>query len=60
MGKTFRHQNKWYDDNESDNKKNKFQERRKKKLRKIVSKTERLSDNTDGSETDRDIEGTHI
>jgi hypothetical protein len=60
VGKTFKHRNKWYDDNDSQDKKNKFNDRRKKKLRKIVKQGERLSDNADGSETDRDVYNTHI
>ena len=58
MGKTFKHK-KWDDDYNSDQKKNKFSDRRKKKLRKIVNKTERLSDNADGTETDRDLYNPH-
>ena len=62
MGKTFRNKNKWYDDdlNENQRKKNKFNQRRQKKLRKIVSKQERLSDNADGVASDKDVYGTHI
>lgn len=59
MGKTFKHKNKWYDESDSQNKKDKFQDRRKKKLRKIVDKTAPLSDNVDGSKTDRDLYNPH-
>jgi hypothetical protein len=60
MGKS-KHR-KWYDygDEGYQNEQKKFSDRRKKKLRKIVNKTERLSDNQDGVETDRDIYGSHI
>lgn len=47
MGKSFRHKNKWYDQTDDDEsyKKNKFKDRRKKKLRKIVDRDDSMSDN---------------